>query len=58
MRDSVTHLIAQLSIRLGFPPQALLDLDTEMFKMLIKVLNEQAEEARNASRNKRRTRNG
>jgi hypothetical protein len=29
-----------------------------MFKMLIKVLNEQAEEALNASRNKRRTRNG
>jgi DNA invertase Pin-like site-specific DNA recombinase len=47
-------LIAQLSIRLQIPPQAVLDLDTEMFRMLIKVLNEQAEEAKNVRNTRRR----
>jgi len=47
-------LVAQLSIRLGVAPQAILDLDAEMFKMLVKVLNEQAEESKNVGRAKRR----
>jgi len=53
----MTHLVAQLSIRLQVAPQAILDLDTEMFKMLVQVLNDQAKESENASRNHRRTRN-
>jgi hypothetical protein len=54
-RGTVTYLVAQLAIRLQVAPQAILDLDTEMFKMLIKVLNDQAKEAQqNASKTRRR----
>ena len=50
----MAYLVAQLSIRLQVAPQAILDLDTEMFKMLIRVLNDEAKEVENASKSKRR----
>ena len=53
-RDSITHLIATLSVRLGIAPQAILELDEVMLKSLIKVLQDDAKEMKNASNSKRR----
>jgi len=53
-RGSFGYLIAQIAVETGIPPQALLDLDSTMFANIIKVLNDRAEEMRNASRGKRR----
>ena len=53
-RGSFGYLVAQIAVETGIPPQALLDLDTTMFANVIKVLNDRAEEMRNASRGKRR----
>ncbi len=55
-RGSFGYLVAQLAIETHIPPQYLLDLDVEMFRNLIAVLNDRAKEAANASRGKRRTR--
>ena len=52
----MTYLIAKLSVRLGIAPQAILELDEVMLKNLIKVLQEDAKEAQNASRAKGGTR--
>jgi hypothetical protein len=52
-RGSFGYLVAQLAIATHIPPQYLLDLDVEMFKNLIQVLNDQAKEAENARRAKR-----
>ena len=53
-RGSFGYLIAQIAVETGIAPQALLDLDSTMFANIIKVLNDRAEEVRNASRGKRR----
>ena len=53
-RGSFGYLVAQIAVETGIPPQALLDLDSTMFANVIKVLNDRAEEMRNASRGKRR----
>ena len=54
-RGSFGYLVAQIAVETGIPPQALLDLDSTMFANVIKVLNDRAEEMRNASRGKRRS---
>ena len=54
-RGSFGYLVAQIAVETGIPPQDLLDLDTTMFANVIKVLNDRAEEMRNASRGKRRS---
>ena len=54
-RGSFGYLIAQIAVETGIPPQALLDLDNTMFANVLKVLNDRAEEMRNASRGKRRS---
>jgi hypothetical protein len=51
-RGSFGYLVAQLAIATHIPPQYLLDLDVNMFKNLIQVLNDQAKEAENARRAK------
>ena len=51
-RGSFGYLVAQLAVATHIPPQYLLDLDVEMFKNLIQVLNDQAKEAENARRAK------
>jgi hypothetical protein len=51
-RGSFGYLVAQLAIATHIPPQYLLDLDVDMFKNLIQVLNDQAKEAQNARRAK------
>jgi predicted helicase len=53
-RGSFGYLIAQIAVETGIPPQALLELDSTMFANVLKVLNDRAEEMRNASRGKRR----
>ena len=53
-RGSFGYLVAQIAVETGIPPQALLDLDSTMFANVLKVLNDRAEEMRNASRGKRR----
>ena len=53
-RGSFGYLIAQLAVETGIAPQYLLDLDSEMFKNIIKVLNDRAKEAQNASRRAKR----
>ena len=53
-RGSFGYLVAQIAVETGIPPQDLLYLDTTMFANVIKVLNDRADEMRNASRGKRR----
>ena len=52
-RGSFGYLVAQLAIETGIPPQYLLDLDADMFKNIIKVLNDRAKEQENANRARR-----
>ena len=52
-RGSFGYLVAQLAVETGIAPQYLLDLDTEMFKNMLKVINDKAKEQQNASRGKR-----
>ena len=53
-RGSFGYLIAQLAVETGIAPQYLLNLDSEMFKNIIKVLNDRAKEVQNANSHKRR----
>ncbi len=52
-RGSFGYLVAQLAVETGIPPQYLLDLDTYMFKNMLKVINDKAKEQQNASRARR-----
>ena len=53
-RGSFGYLVAQLAVETGIAPQYLLDLDADMFKNMLKVINDKAKEMQNASRGKRR----
>ena len=53
-RGRFGFLIAQLAVETGIAPQYLLELDNEMFKNMLKVINDKAKEQQNASRGKRR----
>ena len=53
-RGSFGYLVAQLAVETGIPPQFLLDLDADMFKNMLKVLNDRAKEMQNANRSKGR----
>ena len=53
-RGSIGYLVAQLAVETGIPPQYLLDLDSAMFKNILKVLQDRAKEISDANRNKRR----
>jgi len=53
-RGSFGYLVAQLAVETGIPPQQLLDLDSTMFKNMLKVLQDRAKDMENASRGKRR----
>ena len=53
-RGSFGYLVAQLAVETGIAPQYLLDLDSEMFKNIIKVINDKAREGQNANRSNRR----
>jgi len=53
-RGSFGYLVAQLAVETGIPPQYLLDLDTEMFKNMLKVFHDKAKEQQNANRGNRR----
>ena len=52
-RGSFGYLVAQLAVETGIPPQYLLELDSAMFKNILKVLNDKAKEMQNANRGKR-----
>ena len=52
-RGNFGYLIAQLAVETGIAPQYLLDLDTEMFKNMLKVINDRAKEMQNANRARR-----
>ena len=52
-RGSFGYLVAQLAVETGIAPQYLLDLDTEMFKNMLKVINDRAKEQQNANRARR-----
>ena len=53
-RGSFGYLVAQLAVETGIAPQYLLDLDTEMFKNILKVFNDKAKEQQNAQRRNKR----
>lgn len=53
-RGSFGYLVAQIAIETGIPPQYLLDLDADMFKNMLKVINDRAKEMQNANRSKGR----
>jgi len=54
-RGSFGYLIAQIAVETGIAPQALIELDSTMFANVIKVINDKAEDLKNANRGKRRT---
>jgi len=54
-RGSFGYLIAQIAVETGIAPQALIELDSTMFANVIKVINDKAEDMKNANRGKRRT---
>jgi hypothetical protein len=49
-RGSFGYLVAQLAVETGIAPQYLLDLDADMFKNMLKVINDKAKEMQNANR--------
>lgn len=49
----MTYTIAALAVETGIAPQYLMDLDQELYKAMIKVLNDRAEDYKRASRSKR-----
>jgi hypothetical protein len=53
-RGSFGYLVAQLAVETGIPPQHLLDLDSTMFRNMLKVLQDRAKEMENASKRKGR----
>ena len=53
-RGNFGYLIAQLAVETGIAPQYLLDLDADMYRNMLKVINDKAKEQQNASRGKRR----
>lgn len=53
-RGSFGYLIAQLAVETGIAPQYLLDLDADMFRNIIRVINDRAKEAENGSRRNKR----
>ena len=52
-RGSFGYLVAQLAVETGIAPQYLLDLDADMFKNMLKVLNDRSKEMQNANRARR-----
>ena len=53
-RGSFGYLVAQLAVETGIAPQYLLDLDADMFKNILKVINDKAKEMQNAQRRNKR----
>lgn len=53
-RGSFGYLVAQLAVETGIPPQQLLDLDSFMFRNMLKVLQDRAKDMENASKRKGR----
>ena len=53
-RGSFGYLVAQLAVETGIPPQQLLDLDSTMFKNMLKVLQDRAKDMENAKRRNKR----
>ena len=54
-RGSFGYLVAQLAVETGIPPQQLLDLDSTMFKNMLKVLQDRAKDMENASKRQGRS---
>ena len=53
-RGSFGYLVAQLAVETGIAPQYLLDLDDDMFKNILRVINDRAKEMQNAQRRNKR----
>jgi hypothetical protein len=53
-RGSFGYLVAQLAVETGIAPQYLLDLDADMFKNILKVLQDRAKDMENAKRRNKR----
>lgn len=49
----MTYTIAALAVETGIAPQYLIDLEPDMYKAILKVLRDRAEEYKRASRTKR-----
>ena len=49
-RGSFGYLVAQLAVETGIPPQQLLDLDSTMFRNMLKVLQDRAKDMENGNR--------
>jgi hypothetical protein len=56
-RETMTHMIAKLSVRTGLAPSELIACDASMINAIIEVLQTDAREAENASRSQRVRRN-
>jgi len=53
-RDSILYGIAQMAIETGIPPSEFINMDSEMYQAMVKVLVDRAKEIKNASRGRRR----
>jgi len=53
-RDSTLYAIASLSVELGIAPSEFIDMDPEMLRAIVQVLQDRAKEIKNASKRNRR----
>ena len=53
-KDSLTYLVASLSVETGIAPSEFIGMDPVMLKMMIRVLEERAKAIKDASKSKRR----
>jgi hypothetical protein len=50
----MAYTIAALAVETGIPPKEFLEMDEEMFRHIIQVLNDRSKEIQNASKRNRR----
>jgi hypothetical protein len=54
-KDSLTYLVASLSVETGIAPREFIEMDPVMLKMMLRVLEERAKAIKDASRQSPRT---
>jgi len=53
-RDSILYTVAALSVETGIAPNEFINMDSEMLRAIVQVLQDRAKEIKNASSRKRR----
>jgi hypothetical protein len=53
-KDSLTYLVASLSVETGIAPREFIEMDPVMLKMILRVLEERAKAIKDATKTKGR----